>query len=91
MNNISQLIPQEDFFNYISSTERNSKKLTKNGEMGRKTYILFKCRTKLAAYQYTTVMTSLLMGMMMRYLIWMTYKGPDDWTSIETIFLPISL
>ena len=34
MNNISQLIPQEDFFNYISSTERKSKKLTREWRDG---------------------------------------------------------
>ena len=87
MNNISQLIPQEDFFNYISSTERKSKKLTRRMErwVGKHLYYL-NPEQRLAAYQYTTVMTCILIGMMLRYLIWMTYRGPDDWTSIETIF-----
>ena len=87
MNNISQLIPQEDFFNYISLTERKSKKLTRRMErwVGKHLYHL-NAEERLAAYQYTSVMTSLLLGIMLRYLIWMTYKAPSGWTWAESVF-----
>lgn len=91
MNNISQLIPQEDFYNYISSTERKSKKLTRKLErwVGKHLYHL-NSNERLMAYQYTGGMTALLLGIMLRHLIWMTYKAPSDWTWAEmTIFFQV--
>ena len=92
MNNISQIIPQEDFFNYISSTERESKKLTRRMErwVGHYLYHL-NSNERLMAYQYTSGMTSLLLGIMIRYLIWVTYKAPSAWTWAETtIFFQVA-
>ena len=88
MNNISQLIPQEDFSNYISSTARKSKKLTRRMErwVGNHLYNLNSNERELT-YQYTSAMTSILIGIMLRHLIWMTYKAPSDWSWSEWAIL----
>lgn len=90
MNNVSQLISQTAFNNYISSTYKKSNKLKIKLERwaGNKLFYLSHS-DRLAAYLIASMCMSLILGIIFRYLISTIYKPRTDWLWTEWILFLI--